>query len=103
MALTNSQYYSIMREYEQRQLKNHDIQTAHYNEVCEKLPEFKALDDSIAILSVQYGKKLLNGDEKAVSCPRDIRKTIWLRFIHAETAKIPDISAAKNVTVSKRP
>ena len=67
MALTNSQYYSIMREYEQRQLKNHDIQTAHYNEVCEKLPEFKALDDSIAILSVQYGKKLLNGDEKAVS------------------------------------
>ena len=36
MALKNSQYYSIMREYEKRQLKNHDIQTAHYNEVCEK-------------------------------------------------------------------
>ena len=67
MALKNSQYYSIMREYEKTQLKNHDIQTTRYNEVCEKLPEFKALDDSIAILSVQYGKKLLNGDEKAVS------------------------------------
>lgn len=67
MALKKSQYYSIMREYEKRQLKNHDIQTAHYNEVCEKLPEFKALDDSIAILSVQYGKKLLNGDDQAVA------------------------------------
>lgn len=67
MALKNSQYYSIMREYEKRQLKNHDIRTAHYNEVCEKLPEFKTLDDSIAILSVQYGKKLLNGDDQAVS------------------------------------
>lgn len=67
MALKNSQYYNIMREYEKRQLKNHDLQAARYNEVCEKLPEFKALDDSIAVLSVQYGKKLLNGDDKAVS------------------------------------
>lgn len=67
MALKNSQYYGIMREYEKTRLKNHDIQTARYNEVCEKLPEFKSLDDSIAILSVQYGKKLLNGDDKAIS------------------------------------
>ena len=67
MALKNSQYYSIMREYEQRRLKNHDIQVARYNEVCKKLPEFKALDDSIAVLSVRYGKKLLNGDNSAVA------------------------------------
>ena len=29
--------------------------------------EFKSLDDSISILSVQYGKRLLNGDQKAIS------------------------------------
>ena len=67
MGLKNSQYYAIMRDYERKQLKSHDIQTARYEEVYKKLPEFKALDESISILSVQYGKKLLNGDDKAVS------------------------------------
>ena len=67
MSLKNSQYYAIMREYEKKQLRNHSIQTARYEEVYQKLPEFKTLDESISILSVQYGKKLLNGDTKAVS------------------------------------
>lgn len=66
MALKNSQYYAIMREYEQKQMRSHDIQTARYKEVYEKLPEFKSLDESISILSVQYGKKLLGGEERAL-------------------------------------
>ncbi|WP_346909720.1 ATP-binding protein [Faecalicatena orotica] len=66
MGLKPSQYQAIMRDYEQRQLKNHDILTRHYEEVYKQLPEFKSLDDSISILSVQYGRKLLNGDDKAV-------------------------------------
>lgn len=66
MALKNSQYYAIMRDYEQKQLKSHDIQAARYEEVYQKLPEFKTLDESISILSVQYGKKLLNGEERAL-------------------------------------
>ena len=28
MGLKNSQYYAIMRDYERKQLKSHDIQTA---------------------------------------------------------------------------
>ena len=67
MGLRNAQYHAIMREYEKRQLKSHDIQTARYEEVYTKLPEFKSLDDSISILSVQHGKKLLNGDPTALS------------------------------------
>ena len=67
MALKNSQYYAIMRKYEQIRLKNHDLQNARYEEVCTKVPEFKSLDESISILSVQYGKKLLNGDSTALS------------------------------------
>ena len=66
MGLKKSQYQAIMRDYEQRQLRNHDILTRHYEEVYKKLPEFKSIDDSISILSVQYGRKLLNGDEKAI-------------------------------------
>ncbi|MBU3840430.1 MAG: ATP-binding protein [Candidatus Ruminococcus intestinipullorum] len=67
MGLKNSQYQAIMREYEQKQLKSHDILTQHYQEVYEKLPEFKTLDESISHLSLQCGKRLLNGDEEALS------------------------------------
>lgn len=65
MGLKNSQYQAIMRKYEQKQLRNHDILTQHYEEVYRQLPEFKSLDDSISILSVQYGKRLLNGAQKS--------------------------------------
>ncbi|WP_072524182.1 ATP-binding protein [Clostridium sp. Marseille-P3244] len=67
MPLKNAQYYAIMRQYEQTQLKNHNIQAERYEEVYRKLPEFKTLDESISVLSVQYGKKLLNGDDHALS------------------------------------
>lgn len=67
MGLKPSQYQAIMREYEQRQLKNHDIQIARYEEVYNKLPEFKKIDESISVLSVEHGKKLLNGDHTAIA------------------------------------
>ncbi|MGC4018201.1 MAG: ATP-binding protein [Muricomes sp.] len=66
MALKASQYQSIMRSYEQKQFHNRDILKKHYEAVYEKLPEFKSLDESISILSIQYGKKLLNGDDRAI-------------------------------------
>ena len=66
MALTNAQYYSIMRQYERTRLKNHDIQTARYEEVCKKIPEFRSIDESISVMSVQYGKRLLDGDPGAL-------------------------------------
>ena len=118
MALKNSQYYALMREYEQTRLKNHDLQMKRYEEVYKKLPEFKSLDESISILSVQYGKKMLNGDPKALSSlkeelailrqnkknlltsagfPKDYLEPI------VPTAWTPDISETKNVTVSNAP
>ncbi len=66
MGLKNSQYQAIMREYEQKQLRSRDILTRHYAEVYERLPQLKSLEESISILSVQYGKRLLGGDESAV-------------------------------------
>ena len=120
MGLKNSQYQAIMRKYEQKQLRNHDILTQHYEEVYRQLPEFKSLDDSISILSVQYGKRLLNGDQKAISSlkkslpfyapasrsfydPVVFRLIIWNRSMIVRIVKIPDISETKNVTVSKKP
>ena len=66
MGLNNSQYQAIMREYEQKQLRSRDTLARHYAEVYTRSPEFQSLDESISILSVQYGKRLLNGDDLAV-------------------------------------
>lgn len=119
MGLKNSQYQAIMREYEQKQLRNHDRLTQHYEEVYRQLPEFKSLDDSISILSVQYGKRLLNGDEKAISSLKEelsILRTSKQELLKSSgfpadylepvydcpDCKIPDISAIRNVTALKR-
>lgn len=71
MGLKNSQYQAIMRAYEQKQLKSHDIYTQRYEEVCQCVPDFQTLDKSIAKLSLQYGKRLLGGDENAVDSLRE--------------------------------
>ena len=67
MGLTNSQYDSIMRTYEQRQLHNKDILYARYKEVYENLPALKEIDESISSLGVRQARRLLNGDEGAVA------------------------------------
>ena len=107
MALKNSQYYALMREYEQTRLKNHDLQMKRYEEVYKKLPEFKSLDESISILSVQYGKKMLNGDPKALSSLKEelaiLRQNKKNLLTIVPTAWTPDISETKNVTVSNAP
>ena len=66
MGLKNSQYQAIMRSYEQKQLRSHDLLNSHYEEVCRVLPEFRTLDESISDLSIRRGKQLLNGDDHAV-------------------------------------
>lgn len=82
MGLKNSQYHAIMRKYEQKQLHSHDIQVARYEEVYKKLPEFKTLDDSIASLSIQHGKKLLDGDTSAVDALKKDLAELRNRKIH---------------------
>ena len=122
MGLRNAQYHAIMREYEKEQLKSHDIQTARYEEVYTKLPEFKSLDDSISILSVQVRKRsssteiptalsslkeelaLLRASKKKLltSC-RLSGKLPLNRFMNVPTARIPVISVMKNVIALKKP
>ena len=60
----------------------HDIQMARYEEVYKKLPEFKTLDDSIASLSIQHGKKLLDGDTSAVDALKKDLAELRNRKIH---------------------
>lgn len=67
MGLKKSQYEAIMRNYEQKRLRSHDLLNQHFQTVYEKLPEYKNLDKSISERSVQYGKRLLNGDDQAMA------------------------------------
>ncbi|MDD3141480.1 MAG: ATP-binding protein [Lachnospiraceae bacterium] len=67
MALKNSQYDMIMRDYEQKQLHSRDILNSHFEELYARIPELQSLDDSISFLSVQQAKKILNGDVTALA------------------------------------
>lgn len=67
MPLTNSQYNTLMRTYEEKQLKNRDRQNLHYEIAYAKIPELKLIDESISLHSVQQARKLLEGDSEALS------------------------------------
>lgn len=67
MALNNSQYDSIIRTYEQKQLHNRDILDKHYATAYEKLPQLKELHRAISELSIKQARKLIDGDESALA------------------------------------
>lgn len=67
MALNNSQYDTIIRTYEQKQLHNHNELEKRYAKAYEQIPTLKELHQSISALSVGQARKLLEGDESALS------------------------------------
>ena len=66
MALNNSQYDTILRTYEQKQVHNRDVLDKRRKTVYNLVPEMKEIHDSISLLSVNQARKLLNGDEAAL-------------------------------------
>lgn len=71
MSLSRAQYDEIMRAFEERRIANHHIFMEHREEVYDLIPEYKELDTSIAELSVEQGKKLIQGDDDALEVMRD--------------------------------
>lgn len=66
MPLTNTQYNTIMRRYEARQLENQHILEQRIRKVYAQCPRLKEVEDTISSLSVSRAKLLLNGDETAL-------------------------------------
>lgn len=66
MALTNSQYDSIRRDYDKRQFRSHHEMTDHIEELYRKDPEIKKIDQSIAAISIRHAQRLLDGDHQAL-------------------------------------
>lgn len=67
MPLTNSQYESILRNYEGRQTKNRHILNERIEQVYTQVNGYKELDSSVSSISVECGKRMLEGDENAMS------------------------------------
>ena len=67
MAISNAQYDEIMRGYQARQLRNKDIQSARLLWGYEKEPALKEIDETIASLSVESARKMLDGDTNALN------------------------------------
>ena len=59
MALSNSQYDQLMRDYEQLQLDNEHELRLRFDEVYAKIPKLRTIDDTISSLSVEKAKRLL--------------------------------------------
>lgn len=66
MALKNTQYDRIMREYYRRQLDNKRKQDERVRTAYQAIPELSRIDGQIASLSVQRARTLLNGEEDAL-------------------------------------
>lgn len=76
MSLTNAQYNSIMKGYEQTRDRNRHLAEQRRLEVYTKLPEYGKLDESVGELSVAQAKLLLNGDDEALTRLRSSLKEI---------------------------
>ena len=66
MALSNSQYQEIMREYQAQQLRNKHAQDDRVEEVYQKIPAVKELDQEVSTRALMRGRELLNGDKAAL-------------------------------------
>ncbi len=66
MALSNSQYDAIMREYGRQQLENQHQLEARRNEIYRVIPAVRELEAEIAGRSVARAKRLLAGDTGAL-------------------------------------
>ena len=60
MALKNSQYDAIMRDYNRKQLAHRRILDAHRQEIRERLPQMTEIDQQVAALSLTKARAILN-------------------------------------------
>lgn len=79
MPLTNSQYESILRGYEEKQHKNHRLLEARKEEVYHKIPEYLALHQSVAEISAEYGRLLLSNEASSTETLKEQLHNITLQ------------------------
>lgn len=87
MALSNSQYQEIMRDYQAQQLRNKHEQDERIQEIYEKIPAVRELDAAVSTRAVLRAKELLNGKTQALAQLRE---------------EIADLREQKNLLLSSK-
>ena len=77
MGLGNGKYNMVLRTYEERQLWNRRTLDEKKDRLYATIPEYQLIDQEIASLSVEQGKKLILGDDHALE---DLRSKLDLLF-----------------------
>lgn len=67
MPLTNQQYDSIIRTYEEKQNQHNRQLEKRTQEIYMECPQYRELDERVASLGAAYARKLLAGDDSAPS------------------------------------
>ncbi len=77
MALSNTQYNTLLRRYEAKQLENQHIVMERIQSVYQELPRLLEIDNTISSLSLSQAKKLIGGDDTALpELHRQLQKLI---------------------------
>lgn len=71
MPLSNSQYDEIFRKYDEKQLASQHQLERRTKDVYARIPALKEIDDAIATCSVEQARRLLDGDEAALTTLRE--------------------------------
>ena len=71
MGLLNYQIDTIMREYERRQLQSKASYDLRHQEVCDKIPEYNILEQSVGEMSLEAARLSFSGDDNALTRLRD--------------------------------
>lgn len=67
MPLTNKQYDAIMREYDRRQYRNYRQMCRHQDEIYQKIPRIREIDESISSCSLRQAEKIFDAEPNALS------------------------------------
>lgn len=67
MALSNTQYNTLIRRYEDRQLENRHIVMERMDRLYRQYPMLAEIDKTISSASVAQARKLMEGDDQALS------------------------------------
>lgn len=73
MALKNEQYNQIIRDYDNRGLKNKHALDNHMKDAYQLIPELKGLNEEMISLSAQSGRMAVYGDD---SCLKELKAKI---------------------------
>ncbi|MCI8430437.1 MAG: ATP-binding protein [Lachnospiraceae bacterium] len=65
MPLTNKQYDAIMRGYDRRQYRNYREQRARTEEIYEKIPRIREIDEAVSASSLSHAEQIFSLQERA--------------------------------------